>query len=55
LGEQRLAGVHKSPPEELTSGSYSNWNRRKLISNRHQNKSLCKPRQYSTLARDFVS
>ena len=37
LREQRLAQVHSSPPEKLISGSYSNLNVRKLISNRHQN------------------
>src|ERR1019366_4425655 len=36
LREQRLAQVHSSPPKKLISGSYSNLNVRKLISNRHQ-------------------
>lgn len=55
LREQRLAQVHSSPPENSISGRYLNRNMDKLISNRHQNKSLCKPRQYSILAREFVS
>jgi hypothetical protein len=32
-----------------------NLNMGKLISNRHQNKLFCNPRQYSILARIFVS
>ena len=55
LREQRLAQVHCSPPEISTSGSYANLNRGKLISNRHQNKSLCNPRQPLASAREFVS
>ena len=55
LCEQRLAHVHSSPPENSISGRYLNWNMGELISNRHQHKSLCKPRQYSILAREFVS
>ncbi len=51
LCEQRLAQVYSSPPEVSISGSYSNRNMGKLISNRHQNKLLCKPRQFLTLAR----
>jgi len=55
LCEQRLAHVHSSPPEDTNSGRYSNRNVGKLVSNRHQNKSLCNPHQYSILARYFVS
>ena len=55
LCEQRLAQVHNSPPEVLTSGRYLNRNMDKQISNRHQNKTLCKPRQCSILAWEFVS
>ena len=36
LREQRFAQVHSLPPEKLISGSYSNLNVRKLVSNRHQ-------------------
>ena len=36
LREQRLAQVHRSSPEASISGSYSNLNMGKLISNRHQ-------------------
>jgi hypothetical protein len=39
----------------LISGNYLNWNMGIIISNRHQNKLLCNPRQYSFLARNFVS
>ena len=44
-----------TPPEESTSGRYLNLNMGKLISKRHQNKSLRNPRQCSILARNFVS
>ncbi len=60
LREQRLARVHSSSPEDSISGSYSKLNvgkliSNRLISNRHQNKLLYNPRQYSILALEFVS
>jgi len=55
LREQRLAQVHGSSPQVSACGRYSNLNRGKLISNRHQTKLLCNPRQCSVLAREFVS
>ena len=53
---QAMIGLLK-PPEVLTSGRYLNRNMGRQISNRHQNKTPCKPppRQCSILAREFVS
>lgn len=55
LREHRLAQVHSSSPKVSTSGSYSNRKMGKLISNRHQNKSLYNPRRCFISAHESVS
>ena len=52
LREHSLARIHKHPPEESTSESYSNMNG--LISNRHQNNLLENPRQNSISAQSLL-